>query len=120
MTALVPLFIKKYNYNNPLFLQSKVVYSVYKDDFKKSLNPKLKNKVLLDNMQAEDVELLKDPTYLNVSMMAIDYSDAVIKGEQTINSDLEKYIKSSGKLFLDYQPKDTYIETYNDFYEKIW
>jgi starch synthase len=120
MTALVPLFIKKYYYNNPLFVQSKVVYSVYKDDFKKTLNPKIKNKVLLDNMKPEDVEFLKDPTYLNVSKMAIDYSDAIIKGEQFINFDLEEYIKSSGKLFLDYQPKATYIEAYNDFYEKIW
>ncbi|MDD4754719.1 MAG: glycogen/starch synthase [Prolixibacteraceae bacterium] len=120
MTAMVPLFIKKYYYNNPLFVQSKVVYSVYKDDFKKSLNPKIQNKVLLDNMSPEDVELLKNPTYLNVSKMAIDNSDAVIKGEKDINPDLEKYIRSSGKSFLDYQPKDTYIEAYNDFYEKIW
>ena len=120
MTALVPLFIKRYYYNNPLFVNSKVVYSVYKDDFKRSLNPKIKNKVLIDNMVPEDVELLNNPTYLNISKMAIDYSDAVIKGEQYINPDLERYIKSKSYLFLDYQPKETYIEAYNDFYEKIW
>lgn len=120
MTAMVPLFIKKYYYNNPLFVQSKVIYSVYKDDFKKPLNPKIQDKVLLENMVKEDVALLKDPTYLNVSKMAIDYSDAIIKGEKYINPDLEEYIKSSGKLFLDHQSKEAYIEAYNDFYEKIW
>jgi starch synthase len=120
MTALVPLFIKKYYYNNPLFVESKVVYSVYKDDFKKSLNPKLQSKLMLDNAVPEDFALLKTPNYINISKMAINYSDAVIKGEQHINNELEKYIRSSGKLFLDYQSKDNYIEAYNDFYEKIW
>jgi starch synthase len=52
--------------------------------------------------------------------MAIDYSDGVIKGTETINNEVEKYVKSSDKLFLDYQPKETYIDAYNDFYEKVW
>jgi len=120
MTALIPLFIKKYYYNDPLFEKSKVVYSVYKDDFIKPLNPKLKNKVLMDNMVPEDVSFLENPTFVNVSKLAIHYSDAIIKGTEKINPDVEKYINSSGKPFLDYQSKDTYIEAYDEFYEKIW
>jgi len=120
MTALVPLFIKKYYYNDPLFGQSKVIYSVYNDDFKKTLNPELKSKVLLDGMVPEDVALLENPTYENVSKMAIDYSDAIIQGAQQINTSVEKHIKSSGKLFLDHQPKETFIDAYDDFYEKVW
>jgi starch synthase len=120
MTALVPLFIKKYYYNDPLFGQSKVVYSVYNDDFKKTLNPELKNKVLLDGMVPEDVALLEDPTYENLSKMAIDYSDAIIQGTQQINANVGKHIESSGKLFLGYQPKETFIEAYDDFYKKVW
>jgi starch synthase len=120
MTALVPLFIKKYYYNDPLFEQSKVVYSLYNDDFKKPLNKDFKNKVLLEGIKPDDVSKLKTPTYENLSKMAIDYSDAVIKGTENINSEVEKYVKSSEKLFLDYQPKETYIDAYNDFYEKVW
>jgi len=120
MTALVPLFIKKYYYNDPLFEQSKVVYSLYNDDFKKPLDKNFKNKVLLEGIKPDDVSKLKTPTYENLSKMAIDYSDAVIKGTENINSEVEKYVKSSGKLFLNYQPKETYIDAYNDFYEKIW
>jgi len=120
MTALVPLFIKKYYYNDPLFEQSKVVYSMYNDDFKKPLNKDFNKKVLLEGIKPDDVSKLKTPTYENLSKMAIDYSDAVIKGTENINSEVEKYVKSSEKLFLDYQPKETYIDAYNDFYEKVW
>lgn len=120
MTSLVPLFIKKYYYNDPLFRDSKVVYSVYNDDFKKTLNPELKKKVLLDGMVPEDVTLLENPDYVNVSKLAVDYSDAVIQGTENINPDVKKYILETGKSFLQYQPKETYIDAYDSFYEKVW
>jgi len=120
MSALVPLFIKKYYFNNPLFKHSKVVYSVYNNDFKKPLNPALKNKVLLDGMIPEDVVLLDEPNYLNVNKLAIYYSDALIQGAKDINPKLKKYIADSGKPFLGYQPRDNFIDAYDNFYEKIW
>lgn len=120
MTALVPLFIKKYYYNNPLFVQSKVIYSVYNDKFKKPLNPELKNKVLLDGMLPEDVANLENPDYINLSKMAIDYSDAIIQGAKNINSELEEYIKTVDKPFLGPQPIDDFVDTYDEFYQTIW
>jgi starch synthase len=120
LTSVVPLYIKKYYYNNPLFKKSKVVYSVYKDDFADTLNPKFSENLMLEGITKEDVEVIKDPTYANVSKMSINFSDAVIKGTENINADVEKYIRSAGKPFLDYQPKDDYIDAYNDFYEKVF
>jgi starch synthase len=120
LTALVPLYIKKYYYNDPLFEQAKVVYSVYDDDFKKPLNPDFKNKLLMEGITQEDVSQINEPSYENVSKLAISYSDAIIKGTQKLNKTVEKYIKTQNKLFLDYQPKDKFIDAYNDFYEKLW
>ena len=80
LTSLVPLYIKKYYYNDPLFSQSKVVYSVYDDDFKKTLDPRFNEKLLLEGITKEDVEAINDPTFFNVSKLAIDYSDAAIQG----------------------------------------
>ena len=50
---------------------------------------------------------------------AIDFSDAIIQGEEDIDKDLMKYIKDSGKPFLGYQNLDAYISTYNEFYDKV-
>ncbi len=120
LTGLVPLFIKKYYYNNPLFAHSKVVYSVYNDDFKKQLNPKIKEKVLFEGMAPKDVPHLEKPDFVNYSKQAIDYSDAVIQGTKNINHEVQKYAQSNGKPFLDYQPKETYIDAYDKFYQKVW
>lgn len=117
--ALVPLYIKKYYYNDPLFKDSKVVYSVYDDEFKDTLNNDFSEKLLLEGITKEDVEELNDPNYENVSKLGIKYSDAIIKGSENINANIESYIKSTDKLFLDYQSKETYIDAYNEFYDKV-
>jgi len=120
LTSLVPLYIKKYYYNDPLFSQSKVVYSVYDDDFQDTLQNNFKEKLLMEGITPEDVELMNDPNFVNVSKLGIDYSDAIIKGTESINTEVENYIKSSDKLFLDFQPQETYIDAYNDFYNKVF
>jgi starch synthase len=119
LSSLVPVYIKKYYHDDPLFVQAKVIYSVYNDDFSKSLSPDFKEKMLIEGIKPADVAILEDPTFENVSKLAVDYSDAVIKGVVNINPEVEKYIKASGKLFLDFQPEETYIDAYNEFYEKI-
>ncbi len=119
LTSLVPLYIKKYYYNDPLFANSKVVYSAYNDDFKTTLDSNFNEKLLLEGITKDDVKATEDPTYINVNKLAIEYSDAVIQGTENINDGVKNFIKESGKLFLDYQPKETYIDAYNEFYDKV-
>jgi len=120
LTSVVPLYIKKYYYNNPLFKKSKVVYSVYNDEFENKLNPKFGEKLLLEGIGKQDVEIIKDPTFVNVSKLGINFSDAVIKGTGNINADIEKYIQTTNKPCLENQSKENYIDAYNDFYQKIF
>jgi len=119
LTSLVPLYIKKAYNDDPLFVNSKVVYSVYHDDFKKPLDSTFINKLKMGKIENEDVEVVDDPSYVNVSKLAVKYSDAVIQGSPKINSEITEYIQSEEKLFLDYQPEQTYIDAYNDFYDKV-
>ena len=62
---------------------------------------------------------LKDPSYENMSKIAIEYADAVIQGSEQINPDLAAYIQAKEKLFLNYQSEETYIDAYNDLYDKV-
>jgi starch synthase len=119
LTALVPLYIKKYYHDDPLFTHSKVVYSVYNDDFTGSLNKNFRKKLMLKGITANDVKLLENPTYVNVSKMAIQFSDALIQGTREINPELEDFLAGSGKKFLGYQGKDDFIEAYNMFYDQV-
>lgn len=118
-TGLTALYLKKSFKDNPLFEDTKIVYSVYDDEFTTALNKDFSKKVLFEGIEKSDVELLKNPTFVNVNKAIIDLADGVIKGSAKINSDIEKYIKKSGKLMLDYQSPETYIDAYSEFYDAV-
>jgi len=119
-TGLVPLYLKKAYNEEPLFTNSKVVYSVYDDDFKKPLNKELKNKVKVEGITNKDLKTIKDnPDFINFNKLAIENSDGVIKASQNINKDLEKYIDSLSKPKLEYQSEEEYIDAYSKFYDDL-
>ncbi|MDA3779493.1 MAG: glycogen/starch synthase [Bacteroidales bacterium] len=118
-TGLVPLYIKKAYNDNPLFANSKLVYSVYNDSFDKNLNKTFKDKVLYEGITKKDVKTIENPNYVNINKLAIENSDALIIGNDKIEPELENYIQSTKKPVLGYQDADNYIEAYSDFYDKI-
>jgi starch synthase len=113
---MVPLFVKKTYKDNPLFANAKIIYSVYNDQFITPLNNKMAGKIAEDGININEISVLNEPTFVNLSKLAIDYSDATIKGSETINTELEDYMKAAEKPFLDYQSKESYIDSYFDFY----
>jgi starch synthase len=119
MTSLTALYLKKSFKDNPLFSDTKIVYSVYDDEFPNTLNKDFSKKVIHEGIDKSDVELYKNPTFVNVSKLAIDLSDGVIKGSPKINPEIEKYLKKAGKPVLEYKNEDEYIDAYSDFYDAV-
>jgi starch synthase len=119
ISAFVPILIKKAYDDDPLFAKSKVVYSVYNDDYDKPLRANVKNKILIEGITKKDLELLKNPDFVNLSKLAINFSDGIIYGSPKINKEVDSYIKSADKEVLEYQNQENYIETFNTFYDQI-
>lgn len=118
-TGLMPLYLKKSFRDNPLFAETRVVYSAYDDEFTTPLHKDFAKKALYEGIEKGDLDVLKTPTFANLSKLAIDYSDAVIKGAPKLNSDVEKYIKKSGKMALDFKGVDEYLDAYSEFYDAV-
>ena len=119
ITSLVPLYLKHAFKEDPLFAKSKVVYSVYNDEYPDAFPENFYKKIKVDGVSDEDLEVVKNPTFANLSKLAINMSDGVIQGHETINSEVEQYARNCGKPYLDYQTQDKYIDAYSDFYDKI-
>ncbi|HAJ99461.1 MAG TPA: glycogen synthase [Bacteroidales bacterium] len=118
-TSLMPLYIKAVVKDNPMFSDTKVVYSIYNDDFDESLNAALPKKIICKDLDKEAVSLLSNPTFVNLSKVAIHYSDAVIIGSPEINPEVAEFARQSNKPLLEYHPTETYIEAFNEFYDEI-
>lgn len=119
MTSLVPLYIKRAYRDNPLFSDSKVVLSIYDDDFEEMLNKDAMTKIKLDGITNKDLKHYKKPSYLSLMKSAIDYSDGIIIGTESVNPELLDYAEASGKPLLPYQSLDRFVDVYNNFYDKI-
>jgi len=117
-TAIFPLYLKRSLHDNPLFNNTKVVYSLYDDDFKTPLNTALKNKILIEGVSESDVAILDDPTYFNINRLAVDFADGVIIANNRVNPQVREYIEKSNKPVLVH-PETDYISAYADFYETI-
>jgi starch synthase len=72
-----------------------------------------------DGIDGESLKIVKKPDFVNVSKLAIKYSDAVIIGSEDINGELAKYIKTINKPVLPYKDETIYIDAYNEFYDKL-
>ncbi len=119
MTSLLPLYIKRAFRDNPLFTESKVIMSLYDDDFEESWNKDSVNKIKLDGITNKDLKHLKKPTYDSILKTGIDFSDGIILGSETINAEVLEYANETGKPVLEFQPLDRFIDAYNIFYDKI-
>lgn len=118
-TALAPLYIKKAMNDDPHFINSKVVISIYNDDFESVFDDSFKQKLILEGITDEDIKVLEKCNYTDLMKLAIEMSDGVIQGSQEINPDLKEFAINSGKPFLDFQDEENYIDAFNEFYDKI-
>lgn len=116
MASLLPLYMRNYYGNEPLFMNSKIVTSIYNNGFEGSLDEEMEQKVLFDGLDEERVEHLKNPTFEALMKTAIDNSDAIIKGSEELPDALETYLKEKDLPVLDYKSKVDFAQAYRNFY----
>lgn len=118
-TALVPIFLKKEYAEDPIFAHAKVVFSTSDDKFKGNLHGDFHKKILTENIKSKDVEIVKEPSHVNVSKLAFNFADGIIFNNKEIDPNLQEYAQKSGKPILEYSNQEEYIDNYSDFFDKI-
>ena len=117
LASFLPLYLRNYYGNEPLFENSKIVTSVYNQGFNGTLNSEVSNKIKFDAIDDEALTPLQDPTFENVMKIAINNSDAVIVGSEDISEELQTYITALDKPVLAFQQKEDMEREYLDFYK---
>ena len=116
MASLLPLYLKKFYADEPLFSESKIVTSVYKKSFEGTLNKALSKKISFDGIAQEDLDVLETPDYNNLLKVAANHSDAVILAAEDLSKDLTDHITNLKKPMLPYVPIQGFEEAYANFY----
>lgn len=119
MTSLVPLLIKTTYKKDPLFSNSKVIYTLYNDDFTENLDKDYQKKLTLDGIAETEMKELSKPTFENITKNAISKSDGVIIGSTDVNPTILTHLNTQKIPVLQFPSPETLIEATNNFYEII-
>jgi starch synthase len=117
LASLLPLYLKNYYGNDPLFEESKIVTSIYNQSFEGALDDEMIEKLQYDALDDEALEEFHDPTYINLMKSAIKYSDAIIKGSEELDPEIDQYIEGQvDKPILKYFSPEEFADAYEEFY----
>ncbi len=121
MSSLVPMYLKTSYKEDPMFKNTKVVYSVYENCFSETLHKDLKSKSLMPEMSASDTSLLKDSSCSALHINAINYADAVVKADENIDNAVIKFLsKQSDKNVVEHINHDEIdFDAFVSFYEEV-
>ena len=120
MTSLIPMYIKTTYKREPVFQNTKVVYSMYDGMFKETLSKEkfLEKAPISVNIEKTDLAQYADYNHIGLSKGAASFSDGVIIGSKAIDKDISKYLKASGKPVLEFTEED-YLTKYSEFYNQL-
>lgn len=118
-TSLVPLYLKKSYADEPLFANSKVIFSAYNNSLNETFKDGFLNKMKFEGVMDEDLKMMEKPTFDKLTNFAFKYSDGIIRGSSKFSDIIEGQIKNQDNPVLDYQDPENYIDSYSDFYDKI-
>jgi len=119
MTALLPFFVKTVYKDDPIFENSKIVYSVYNDGFDINLAEGFAKKIKFDTLTDADVAQFEDASHLGLTKIAMKYADGVIMGNEELSPEAVAAITSSDKQVLSFQTEENYLDAYSDFYTEV-
>jgi starch synthase len=123
ISQVLPLYLKKVYVDDPIFSNSKVVLSVYDDTPAVNFPEDFKDKILIPGITEKDVEILSDPSGINLAKLAAEYSDGVIYGSADIPEEIVAFCKEKGLPAIEYNKEaledGSYTEEYNSFYDQL-
>ncbi|MDG1917165.1 MAG: glycogen/starch synthase [Flavobacteriales bacterium] len=119
MSALVPMYLKKAFAEDPIFDNTKVVYSVYDQESNVEIDNDMARKSIITGVNEDDVQLIKQASVDTLHQLAIKYADAIIMGSEKISDDLNTFIADSDKYVITHQSDEEFIDAYDALYDEL-
>ncbi len=118
IASLLPLYLKNFYNNDPMFENTKVIVSIYENQLKGKLDKKIINKLKFDDIDDKNLSILENPTYDNLYRISLALSDGVIFASDIKKNYIEMIKKAKIPVMECFSNID-FEKGYLDFYEKF-
>ncbi len=117
MTSLIPVYLKTLYKDEPVFKSTKVVYSVFENEFIEDLGKDFGRKASLNEIEDKHFEAYANGDNKSLHMGGIKNSDAIVNCTTNLDPDLEKMLKM--KPNMNHDNNEDLGERYSAFYEQV-
>jgi len=120
MTGLIPLYLKTVYKKEPVFANSKVIYTLGSQTFTESLGSDFyKQAIIHASLKEKDVDIFKDADNYTLQRGGALHADAITFGADKVDKKLaDEFSKVKGKKVIPFKGWDTdlteYLELYGD------
>ncbi len=117
MTGLIPLYLKTTYKNDPLYQNTKSVFTVYNNRFMHKFSNNLVAKAKMLDIEDSMLDNLKSADYDGFIKVGMEYADAVIKAEEDI-AHLDKLLEGDKKVGT-IEKNDNFTDSYFNLYNQL-
>jgi len=117
IASLLPLYLKEYYKDEPLFNNSKVVVSLYENKINGKLDSNIVKKIKFDEVESKTLDVLNDATFLNLFKNAVLNSDGVVLTGEKVDKAILEFVNSRKIPILKCGFVEGFKEEYLNFYK---
>ncbi len=120
MTSLVPLYLKTAYRNEPIFKNSKVIYSLYNNSLEHTFGDTFMAKASINSLEPSDLTAYQNGTGITLHKGAAAFADAIIHGSESSDESVDQLLDGlTEKPVLKDVDKESYLDAYLGFYHSL-
>ncbi|MCB9284770.1 MAG: glycogen/starch synthase [Lewinellaceae bacterium] len=119
MTSLIPLYLKTAYKNEPLFRNSKVIYSIYSSSLGHTFSSEFLSKASINNLDEGHLKPYQTGNKISLHAGAVALADALVKGSESLPASVSQELAQTEKPVLEYQEGEEYFNSILEFYQAL-
>lgn len=119
MTALIPMYLKTTYRNDPMFKDTKSVFTVYNNSFNYKFDADILNKAKAMDVSDEALAHLHSADFEGFIKIGCAYSDAVVKADENIGEILNQIVDAQPKDICLEEDENNFSEAYFNLYSNL-
>ncbi|MDP5120461.1 MAG: glycogen/starch synthase [Spirosomaceae bacterium] len=120
MTALVPLYLKTTYKNDPVFQNSKSIFTVYGNTFEHKFSDDIISKAKMLDITDEMLANLSSADFLGFMKIGVQYADLVVNANANMDADLSKMLDELAQNKIDKNiDEENITDQFFDIYNEL-
>lgn len=118
MASFLPMYLKKFHYDDPLFAESKLVMSIY-DHKPENMPEGMKQTLEFDGITGDELAPWEGADLNKLYAAGASYCDAAVVGSENVSDELKEMVKNNVDTLLEYSGEEEQADKVHDLYKSI-